>query len=73
MRIELECGVAPSRLACWLQQTDTGEVQVILQPLAGRALGQVKLPRTQVVFEGAQFQVEALYERFFLQFMGAGG
>ena len=36
-------------------------------------LGDMKIPRTLVYMEGPKEQIEAIYKRFFLRFLSAGG
>ena len=71
--IEFECGVDPARLKRWFAETDTDGVRVTLTPCEARKLGRVSLPRTLVRMEGAECAVQQLYDRFYLQFMSAGG
>ena len=47
--------------------------RVILTPASGTLLGKWTMPRTIIRFEGDEEAVEALYRRFFLRFLSAGG
>ena len=46
---------------------------VTLIPLSGNAMGKWQIPRTQIIFEGDEDDVQAIYRRFFLRFLSAGG
>ena len=50
-----------------------GGCRVILTPASGNLLGKWTMPRTIIRFEGDAGAVEAVYRRFFLRFLSAGG
>ena len=50
-----------------------GGCQVTLTPFSGTLLGKWAMPRTLIRFEGDAEAVEAIYRRFFLRFLSAGG
>ena len=50
-----------------------GGCRVILTPASGTLLGKWAMPRTIIRFEGDEKAVEAIYRRFFLRFLSAGG
>ena len=47
--------------------------RVTLTPVSGVLLGKWAMPRTLIRFEGNKEAVEAVYRRFFLRFLSAGG
>ena len=47
--------------------------RVILTPASGTLLGKWTMPHTIIRFEGDEEAVEAVYRRFFLRFLSAGG
>ena len=47
--------------------------RVTLTPVSGVLLGKWATPRTIIRFEGDEEAVEAIYRRFFLRFLSAGG
>ena len=50
-----------------------GHCTVTLLPRQGNAMGKWQLPRTQIVFEGEDDDVQTIHRRFFLRFLSAGG
>ena len=46
---------------------------IVLIPLSGQAMGKWAIPRTQVIFEGSDEDVQEIHHRFFLRFLSAGG
>ena len=47
--------------------------RIVLIPLSGQAMGKWEIPRTQVIFEGSDEDVQEIHRRFFLRFLSAGG
>ncbi len=47
--------------------------EVCLTPLSRHPVGPVSVPRTLVEITGEDVQAKALYDRFFLRFISAGG
>ena len=50
-----------------------GACAISLIPLDGSAMNRWRLPRTQIIFEGDEGDVQAIHRRFFLRFLSAGG
>lgn len=50
-----------------------GSCTVQLIPLENHVLGSLQFPRTRVIFDGGETDVQILYRRFFLRFVSAGG
>jgi len=50
-----------------------GKCSIILIPQNGNAMGKWEIPRTQVVIEGNDDDVQTIHRRFFLRFLSAGG
>ena len=83
MRIDENWAVAPERIrAFFLEQADVQEDRdcfrfrtctISLVALTGQAMGRWKIPRTQVIFEGDDEDVQTIHHRFFLRFLSAGG
>lgn len=72
--IEREAGIEYVRLQSWFDSQPHDLCRVTIEPLSPRALGPtVVLPRTLLCIEGPAEEVAALYRRFELQFMSAGG
>jgi len=46
---------------------------ISLVPQSGSAMGKWQLPRTQIIFEGDEDDVQSIHRRFFLRFLSAGG
>ena len=75
--------IAPERVrAFFAEQPDAettadgfqiNECRVTLTPVSGVLLGKWAMPRTIIRFEGDAGAVEAVYHRFFLRFLSAGG
>ena len=75
--------IAPERVrAFFAEQPDAvalddsiqlGGCRVTLTPVSGTLLGKWAMPRTIIRFEGDAGAVEAVYRRFFLRFLSAGG
>lgn len=59
------------------RQTGSGFVfdncQITLTELEDRRVAGMRLPRTQITFEGEEASVDAICRRFFLRFLSAGG
>lgn len=59
------------------RQTESGFVfddcRITLTELAERRVAGMRLPRTQITFEGEEASVSAIYRRFLLRFLSAGG
>ena len=83
MRKDENWAIDPSRIrAFFREQADVreenglfifGQCTVTLVPLNGNAIGKWQIPRTQIIFEGSEDDVEAIHRRFFLRFLSAGG
>ena len=75
--------IAPERVrAFFAEQPDAvaledgfllGGCRVTLTPVSGVLLGKWAMPRTIIRFEGDARAAEAVYRRFFLRFLSAGG
>jgi hypothetical protein len=50
-----------------------GECIITLISQTGNAFEKWKIPRTQIIFEGNQADLENIHRRFFLRFLSAGG
>ena len=50
-----------------------GGCAITLIPRSGNAMNKWQFPRTQIIFEGNEDDVEAIHHRFFLRFLSAGG
>ena len=50
-----------------------GSCQIRLIPVSGQLLGKWQQQRTIVIMEGSDTDVSRIYQRFFLQFLSAGG
>ena len=50
-----------------------GQCEIQITPLPLRQVGQFRFPQTQVEFSGPASDTEAIRQRFFLQFISAGG
>ena len=51
----------------------SGSCIITLIPRTESAMNKWQLPRTQIIFEGSEDDVEAIHRRFFLRFLSAGG
>ena len=72
--IEEECGIEEPRLRTWAEHEPLAKrCTVELEPLPPREIGAAVLPRCRMRISGAREDCLALYERFFLTFMSAGG
>ena len=49
------------------------DCHITLTALPPKEAARFAMPRTQVVFEGSDAAVSAIYQRFFIQFLTAGG
>ena len=60
-----------------LIKTSTGyrssDCQITLRALTPNNAVRISIPRTQVIFEGSDASVAAIYHRFLIQFLTAGG
>lgn len=75
--------IAPERVRAFFAEQPDAEAaddsfqisgcRVILTPVSGVLLGKWAMPRTLIRFEGDERAVEAVYRRFFLRFLSAGG
>ena len=50
-----------------------GDCSIDLIPLSGCAMDRWLIPRTQIIFEGKDDDVQTIHRRFFLRFLSAGG
>ena len=50
-----------------------GSCTITLVPAQGNAMNKWEIPRTQIIFEGNEDDVQTIYRRFFLRFLSAGG
>jgi len=50
-----------------------GSCTIALIPQTAKAMNKWQIPRTQLIFEGDESDVQAIYRRFFLRFLSAGG
>ena len=50
-----------------------GACRISVAALEDRRFGGMRLPRTQVSFEGEEAPLNAIYRRFFLEFLSARG
>lgn len=50
-----------------------GNCSITLIPCSSAAMGKWEIPRTRLIFEGEDGDVEAIHRRFFLRFLSAGG
>ena len=50
-----------------------GGCQIRLIPVSGQLLGKWQQQRTIVIMEGPEADISQIYQRFFLQFLSAGG
>ena len=50
-----------------------GDCQIRLTPVSGQLLGKWQQQRTIVIMEGPETDISRIYQRFFLQFLSAGG
>ena len=83
MRKDENWAIDTSRIrAFFREQTDMREEKgcfifghciITLVPLSGNAMGKWQIPRTQIIFEGNDADVETIHRRFFLRFLSAGG
>ena len=83
MRIDENWALAPDRIsAFFLGQEDVQadgagfryqSCTITLIPLSRQAMGKWEIPRTQVVFDGGDADVQKIHRRFFLRFLSAGG
>lgn len=51
----------------------SGNCVITAERLEDRLLGSLSFPQTSVTFEGERDDVEKIYERFYMNFMSAGG
>ena len=75
--------IAPERVRAFFEELPDAEAvddsfqinecRVTLTPVSGVLLGKWAMPRTIIRFEGDAGAVEAVYRRFFLRFLSAGG
>ena len=75
--------IAPERVRAFFEEQSDAEAvdnsfqisgcRVTLTPTSGTLLGKWAMPRTLIRFEGDEEAVEAIYRRFFLRFLSAGG
>ena len=82
MTINENWAVSSERIAEFFdEQTDVlfcggvykySDCTITLTPVTGNT-GTIPVLRTQVCFEGPEEQVTAIYKRFFLRFLSAGG
>ena len=60
-----------------VEKTETGfrfaACQIILTALPQKGEGFWRIPQTRIVMEGPDEDVNAIYRRFFLRFLSAGG
>ena len=49
------------------------ECVITLIPHSAPAMGKWEIPRTQVIIEGTEDDVQIIHRRFFLRFLSAGG
>ena len=50
-----------------------GSCFITLIPQSGDAMNKWAIPRTVLIFEGNEDDVQAIHRRFFLRFLSAGG
>ena len=75
--------IAPERVRAFFAEQPDAEIteygfqisgcRVTLTPVSGILLGKWAMPRTLIRLEGDETSVEAVYRRFFLRFLSAGG
>lgn len=50
-----------------------GKCIITLIPHSASAMGKWEIPRTQVIIEGTEDDIQIIHRRFFLRFLSAGG
>ena len=83
VRIEENWAVASDRISAFFGEQPDVQAEgagfrcrscmISLIPLSGQAMGKWEIPRTQVIFEGGDEDVQEIHHRFFLRFLSAGG
>ena len=83
MRRDENWAIEPGRICAFFRrQEDVREedgrfifasCSITLIPRTGNAMHKWQIPRTQIIFEGNDADVEAIHRRFFLRFLSAGG
>ena len=47
--------------------------RILVEQLPYRKMGALTFPQTRIVFEGEETDLKAIYHRFFMRFVSAGG
>ena len=67
--LQMQDGVRQAEENCFL----FGQCRIMLTTLPDGRMGSIRIPKTQVEFEGQEEDTEAFHKRFVLQFLSAGG
>ena len=84
MKIQETWSIPPERIREFLQSQEGmqqcdlngfrfGQCEIELTILPEGRMGSIRIPRTQVVFEGEKEETERIHRRFVLRFLSAGG